>query len=346
LRIGVVFHKNPYAPPAGIDLVRLRAIAGGLIRNGIDTEIVSPVEREGKVAGFIPVRNIERLKEPGRYDLIKTCYHYSMDLIDGYRGPVVSRIVRVVDDRLPERDERFRKDLLRCQDLIRDRSDVLALNNPENRQRWLDLYGNRQRLVLVPTGCPAVIPEPGPDPYKSDLPVVLFLGSLSGVRMVEMINEAATRLRGRAVIHLVGKNKAVMYGCDSSCPLDRTIVDHSERPQNEIWDYIRHAHIGLALATGPHPFDNDVSKVLNYLRGGLPVLSEEPILNNHLVRETGYGTTFKHGDVDDLVDRGLELLKHPPWQLKYSVMSFMAEEHSWEQRVRTYVDLFQDMLNA
>ena len=89
--------------------------------------------------------------------------------------------------------------------------------------------------------------------------------------MVSMLNEAARMLSDLGRIHLVGLNKAHMYGGGKDCVLDPLIRNHGELPEDAIWDYIRHASIGLALATGTHKFDNDLSKIINYLRGGLPV---------------------------------------------------------------------------
>jgi hypothetical protein len=73
MRIGIVFHKNPLAPPTGIDLVRLRAIATGLLSEGIEVEIIAPVEREGRLNKLIPVRTLGALDGSCRYDLVKTC---------------------------------------------------------------------------------------------------------------------------------------------------------------------------------------------------------------------------------------------------------------------------------
>jgi glycosyltransferase involved in cell wall biosynthesis len=346
MKIAVVFHKDPFAPPRGIDLVRLRALTVGLVRRGAEVEIVSPVEREGVIEGIVPVRRPAALEEPGRYDLIKTCYHYSLELIGDYGGPIVSRIVRVVDDRKPERDEPSRERLLRCQEIIRSRSKVLVLNNGENEIRWRRLYGEEPRIVLVPTGCPEEIPALGKNPFVDGERVMLFLGSLASPGMVSMLNRAARRLEGRCRIHLVGKNKTFMYGADGELPVDPLIVDHGELPESEVWNYIGHADIGIALAAGPDPFDNDVSKILNYLRGGLPVLSEEPIINNELVRKTGFGKTFEYGNVDDLTARAEELLANPPLELRESVMRFMARDHSWTRRVDTYMNLFRSILES
>jgi glycosyltransferase involved in cell wall biosynthesis len=346
MHVGIVFHKNPFAAPTGIDLVRLRAISMGLIRRGISAEVVAPVDREGMLEEIIPVRRIETLDEAGRYDLVKTCYHDSILLTERYRGPIVSRIVRVVDSELPERDEPFRKQLLRCQALIRDRASAVALNNKENQERWHSFYGTRLPIALVPTGCPARIPPRGPNPYSADEHVMLFLGSLAAPRMVRMLNQAAQLLRDRVRVHLVGMNKACMYGgAREDCALDPLVVDHGEVSEERVWDYIRYASVGVALAAGPHPFDNDVSKILNYLRGGLPVVSEEPILTNELVQQTGFGKTFSHGDVRDLSARTLELVENPPSKRRAEVMRFMAAEHSWDKRVDTYIDLFRKLLS-
>ena len=346
MRVGIVFHKNPFVPPTGIDLVRLRALATGLVGRGIQAEIVAPVRRAGLIEGIVPVHPLEVLKSPTPYDLLKTCYHDSIELIGTYQGPVVSRIVRVVDERLPERDEPARARLLLCQERIRERASVLVLNNRENMLRWQKLYGPKPRIVLVSTGCPREIPLPRRNPFNGDRPVVLFLGSLAAPRMVRMLNEAARRLRAIADVHLVGLNKAGLYGGDEKCRLDTGIVDHGEVMEQDAWDYIRHAAVGLALATGPLPFDNDVSKILTYLRGGLPVLSEEPILNNELVRQTGLGTTFTYDNVDELAAKAEYLIRDPMPAKRERVMRFMAEEHSWDRRVDTYVDLFNELTGA
>jgi glycosyltransferase involved in cell wall biosynthesis len=341
MRIGILFHKDPLGPPTGIDLVRLRAITGGLIRSGLDTEVVAPVTKEGLIERVIRVHPLAVLDQAGSYDLVKTCYHHSIRLLGRYQGPVVSRIVRVVDRQFPERDEAFREDLLRCQDMIRDRASTLVLNNWENASRWRSLYGATPPITLVPTGCPREIPVSRGTPFETSKRVILFLGSVAAPRMVGMLNTAANRLSEVARVHLVGLNKACMYGGDESCRLDPLIVDHGELPEDQVWDYVRHAAAGLALATGPHAFDNDVSKILTYLRGGLPVLSEEPIVNNNLVIQTGFGRTFRYDDANDLVRAAIDLFQAPLAELREGAMSLLAREHSWDRRVETYVDLFR-----
>ncbi len=344
-RIGILFHKTPFVSPSGIDQVRLRAISSGLAKLGFETEILAPVLTGGALENGIPVRPVSVLSNSGRYHLIKTSYHGSLKYLDSFDGPVVSRIVRVIDEKLPERDEANRSELIHFQEVIRDRSDVVVVNNEENRQRWIDIYGDKTPVELVPTGCPAVIPSPGASPFNGTRRNILFLGSIAAPRMLYLLNEAARRLEHLADIHLIGLNKVCMYGGDDSCALDSRIKDHGEKPEHELWNYIFHADLGLAFATGLHAFDNDVSKIINYLRGGLPVVSESPIINNELVKKTDFGIIFDHGNVDDMVRACERIISGSFKRRQASVMSFMACEHSWERRSQAYARIFDRLLS-
>jgi hypothetical protein len=344
MRIGIVFHKDPFVPPTGIDLIRLRAIAGGLRRTGVDAEIIAPAASEGLLDPDIPVLPLAALADGRKYDLIKTCYHFSIGLIGTYRGPLVARIVRVVDEELPERDASNRQVLLDCQSLIQKRAKALIVNNVENEQRWFQLYGDNITVAKIPNGCPIHLPAVRSNPYGTDSAPVLFLGSLAAPRMVELLNELAWRLRERCRIHFVGSNKAHLYGGIKPHQLNSMIVDHGELPEEEVWDYVRHARMGIAPAAGPHPFDNDISKIYTYLRGGLPVLAEERIANNHLIARTHLGSTFAYGNATDMAAKAVDLLERPPIRCKEFAMALMAREHCWEQRVTVLLDLFHKVL--
>lgn len=342
MRVGIVFHKSPLGPPTGIDLVRLRALSSGLLECGMNVEVLAPVEDGSGRLGDVPVVPLSALRAGARYDVVKTCYHFSIRLIDGYRGPVVARIVRVVDESRPERDACRRSDLLQCQDLILRRASGLVLNNRDNADRWRCLYGVSPPITLIPTGCPAVLPPMRSNPFGLDGKVMLFLGSIAAPRMVGLLNEAARRLRGRCTIHVVGANKARLYGGGEQDRLAPEIVQHGEIPEKETWDFVRYAHIGLALAAGPDVFDNDLSKIYSYLRGGLPVLSEEHVANSSLAIERGIGAVFRHGDPEALASKAVGLLEHPPVHHRASTMEWMAREHSWDRRVQTLAELLTE----
>ncbi|MEQ8222059.1 MAG: hypothetical protein ABRQ37_07165 [Candidatus Eremiobacterota bacterium] len=333
MKTGILFHKNPFKPSAGIDIVRLKAISKGLIEEGIDTEIIAPVEKEGIIDDIIPVKPLSYLSK-NRYEAVKTCYHFSIELIEDYKGPVISRIVRVVDEIFPPRDEKIRDRLLKCQELINKRASLISLNNRENEERWRYFYGDKLPVILTPTGCHEIIPPPERNPYGSDRKILLFIGSICAGRMVKILNEMSERFFSVAEIHYIGRSKLNLY--DGGEELSENIVCHGEMEEDKIWDYIRYASAGIAIATGPCPFDNDMSKIMNYLRGGLPVLSEEPIVNNELIRQLDYGKIFSYNDMDDLVIKGEELLNNPPVDKREHVMTFMAEKHSWKNIAGIY----------
>ncbi|MFH0994216.1 MAG: hypothetical protein V1844_01770 [Pseudomonadota bacterium] len=346
MKVGMVFHKDPLAPPSSIDLIRLRAISSGLIRKGIETEVLAPVNHDGVMEGSIPVRPLHHIVK-GHYDIIKTCYHFSIELIQDYKGPIVSRIVRVVDGRLPERDEKWRERLIRCQERISQRASVIILNNVENKRRWQLFHGQALPVVLVPTGCPLQIPPPRKNPFDEKERTILFLGSIAAPRMITIMNTLVARLEHSARIHVVGLNKAHWYGAGEGGDIHPSIVQHGEVLEEDIWDYIYHADMGLALATGPHAFDNDLSKIYNYLRGGLPVLSEAPVVNNDLIQQTGLGRIFRFDDMADLIANAISLLDNPPTpERRNAVMAFMSTEHSWERRVAVYEHLFKNLTES
>lgn len=123
----------------------------------MQVDILAPVERAARTAGGISVYPLERLRNNADYDILKTCYHFSMELIREFQGLVVSRIVRVVDEKYPERDAKFRERLLRCQQMICARSSAVVVNNEENKQRWRNIYGQTPPVQLIPIGCSSLI---------------------------------------------------------------------------------------------------------------------------------------------------------------------------------------------
>jgi glycosyltransferase involved in cell wall biosynthesis len=344
MRIGVVFHKDPCCSPTGIDLVRLRAVTQELHSLGLDVEIVAPVGREFVLDSGISVRPLSILKVSGYFDLVKTCYHQSIRLVKDFQGPIVSRLVRIVDAQLPERDERNRSELLYCQDMIKERASGLVLNNVFNHRRWTRFYGSKQEIAIVPTGCPTTLPDQGDNPYTENYYPLLFLGSVAAPRILAVLNELASRLSKTCRIHLIGLNKISLYGNSCDSELTELIIDHGEMPEQELWNYIMFARVGLALAPGPHVFENDLSKIYNYLRAGLPVVSEECIVNNDLIGTTGLGRIFEFGNISDLENRIIEVLNTDFEQQRIETKGYMAKEHSWKQRAQVLANLFNRIL--
>lgn len=347
MRVGLAFHHDPARRPPGIDLERLTSLAEGLGALGAEAEVVAPVRRAGWLrgpeGGRIAVRPAGEAGG-GRYHILETCYHPGIDLVPpDFPGPVVCRLVRVVDASRPVRDAVRRDRLLAWQDAVRARATAVVFNNPQNLERWRRLYGWDGPTALTPTGCPERLPPPGPDPYRGEPPPVLFLGSLAAGRMVRLLNRLAEALSGQARVHLVGLNKSGLYG--RATRLSDLVVDHGPHAAPRLWDYVGRAGLGLALAAGPDDFDNDSSKVYSYLRGGLPVLWEEPILQGRLVEELGMGAGFAHGDAEGMAAGARALLARGA-PARAAAMERMAGRESWVRRAETYLRLFERLLDG
>ena len=63
---------------------------------------------------------------------------------------------------------------------------------------------------------------------------------------------------------------------------------------SRVWDYQYFANVGIALAQGK--CTQESSKIYYYLRTALPVVSEAPIPNNHLIKEANLGFIADYED--------------------------------------------------
>jgi glycosyltransferase involved in cell wall biosynthesis len=104
---------------------------------------------------------------------------------------------------------------------------------------------------------------------------------------------------------------------------------------DESWDFQRFARVGIALAEGPAQL-NESSKIYQYLRAGLPVVSEEPIPNNTLLEETGMGLVVPYDDLRTLAD-GIQAVIHSAWPGE-AAGEYLAKNHSWDRRAKKYAD--------
>lgn len=344
MRVGLLFPHDPRARPPGIDLVRLLALGRGLRALGMQADVLAPVARAGRWRG-LPLLPLAALREARAYDLVKTCYHQAVFLAEGYAGPLVARLVRVVDERHPARDARRRAELLRAQEIVAMRAQAVALNNPENLQRWRGLYGEGPPALLAPTGCPARLPALGPDPFGLARPAVVYAGSLASPRQAAMLGRVALALGGRARVHFAGRNKSGLYGHRVALP--PLVIDHGEQPPRRMWDFLRWADAGLVLAVGPQAFDNDSSKALHYLRAGLPLVCEAPVLQGPLAEGLGLGRIRAHSDAAGLAEALAGLLAAPPGPgRRRAAQAHMARQHGWERTVRAYAGLFARLAGA
>jgi hypothetical protein len=112
--------------------------------------------------------------------------------------------------------------------------------------------------------------------------------------------------------------------------LDRKVVTVLGRvPLGQMWDYQYFAHAGIVLAQG-RVQRNESAKIYYYLRTGLPVVSEAPVPNNHVIREAGAGLIAEYGDETLLADAIQEAARRQ-WDREAAIRHIL-DHHTYEHR--------------
>jgi predicted deacetylase/glycosyltransferase involved in cell wall biosynthesis len=322
-----------------MDMIRWVSLGRALRGFGVEVDLVT--DRPDGVGAIADVPVVaSAAADWDAYDLVKVCYQPSLRIVPPHRSTLV-RMCRVVDQVYPTRDDGHREELLRLQEETARRARWVAFNDATNEQRWCERYGYRQATVRTPTGCPDTIPEPGPNPYPPGPPVLLHCGSLTSPRLADAIERLAeaTRRSGLAVrIAHLGRNRLHVYGAAGRV-LDRRVIDLGEVDVDKTWSYIHHASVGIALAPSEHAFESELSKVYYYLRGGLPVVTEDSVANRHLVEQTAHGAIARYDDPASWIAAIEHALRLPAREPR--VMQWMVERHGWARRARTYLDLLR-----
>jgi hypothetical protein len=221
---------------------------------------------------------------------------------------------------------------------------VTVLTEP-SRTLWETTLGRDVPLLLVPTGVDRDIPSPRANPFPArGEKVVVYLGNLylewqRSINLLwqDRLNGLGRRLQARGLrLYFVGPGRT-----DRLDPAAVTAV--GPVPFDAVWDYQYFADVGLALAQGPVQH-NESSKVYHYLRTGLPVVSEAPIPNNHVIEEAECGLIAPYGD-DAALAEMIELAARHPWDRARAVRYVLAR-HTWDHRMEVYRRLFADEFGA
>lgn len=162
--------------------------------------------------------------------------------------------------------------------------------------------------------------------------------------MVDLLNEAARRLEGEVEVRFIGRNKSGLYGRETALsPLVRQL---GEIDEDDLWDHVRRARVGLAFAAGPDPFDNDLAKIWAYLRGGLPILGEERLANAWAFLDPGFGATFRYGDPADLAAKVRLMCAAEADGERGRIAAWAAAKHSWDARAADLLRFFRRVLKS
>jgi glycosyltransferase involved in cell wall biosynthesis len=334
-KLAIVYSTNPARGIQGMDTIRWAAM--GHRFRWLQYKVKLITDRRRGLDRFDRLHLASSRKVNwSEFDVVKTCYQASIDLVEPH-PLIVSRMCRVVDEHLPARDDGRREEMMRQQRKISEMASIVAFNDRVNADRWREIYGDRQQILLTPTGCPENIPAAPENPFPADRKIVLFSGSLTSHRFPQTLNALARRLcaeRSDVEVHFLGRNRLEHYAGDSE-PLDPEFVRvHEPVDEVETWRFVLHASVGLALAPSEHEFESELSKIYYYLRAGLPVVTESSVPNRSVIEECGHGRIAAYDDIDDLTAKTLAALELE--SRCESVMQHMVDVHSWRRRAEIY----------
>jgi glycosyltransferase involved in cell wall biosynthesis len=283
------------------------------------------------------------------YDVVKTFFHLGFEALVAEGGGghpwIVSKLGSVVGRGDTPGVYFFgavRQRLFETQQEIARSSRVVTVLTQQSADLWRHEHGSKSPLLQVPTGVDAAIPALGPSPYVSlgiPGPIVLYAGNLYSRTQQAEVNllwqdrlNRVGRLLRRLGITLVA------IGPGDTDLIDRDAVVHlGEIDADEVWDWQRHARVGLVLAQGAVQH-NESSKIYYYLRTGLPVVCEAPVPNVWLIEKTGHGAIVDYGDVEGVAEAAARLATHPP--APNGVIDYVISRHSWGARAALYEQVF------
>lgn len=312
---------------------------GGRVARVLGVEARRDVVEMGPRLRRVPLERV-RWQE---YDVVKTLFHIGFETLERHGGAdhlrIVSKLGSVVD-----REDRpgiyfygaRRRALFAVQERIAARSRAVTVLTASSRARWEGCFGPRGTMLLVPGAVDAELAAAGADPYAVGRPRCLFAGNVydpvsqpeAHAVLVAKLNEVGRRLAASGI-------RLCFMGPGERRALDRRAVeDLGVVPYARSWPYLQHADVGLVLALGPVPNENESTKIYHYLRAGLPTVCEAGFPNEGLVEEAGLGHVVANGDVAGLADAVVAAVR-AAWDRKRAV-DLVLDRHTWRHRAAVY----------
>lgn len=345
IRIAVVYRKAPLhtLKPHDMSVVRWLRVSEELAAAGFSVDVIvadgEEAARPGPNLRIVPASKANW----DDYHVVKTLFHSGYEALCDYGGDhhpfLIAKLGSVVGDRDGIDGVHFfgaeREALYALQRQLVERARYITILTDESRVLLCDQHGCEDKVLMVPTGVDRHVPPPGQNPYAAlSQPVAVYIGNFYTGKQREVnlfwqqrFNQVGAALAARGIrLCVVGNGDTDRIDADVVSCLGG--IDH-----HRIWDYHYHAAVGLVLAQGPVQH-NESSKLYYYLRSGLPVVSESPVPNNHLLAESGMGYVSDFNDTDMLAELVAKAV-NADWP-RSAAIDHVVRHHTWDLRMDTY----------
>jgi len=277
------------------------------------------------------------------YDVIKTLFNSGFEnLIQSGGGDhpfIISKLGSVVGH--DDNTEgvyffgKIREELFEVQKKIAEKSTYVTVLTAPSRDLWIETFGQKQNLLLVPGAAERYIPEPRVNPYSCfSEPITLYAGHIYDGSQPEInllwkqrLNRLGGLLRKKGI-------RLCFIGTGDTEGLDQKIVTYLGPVEYDgIWDYHYFANAAIVLGQGQVQH-NESTKIYYYIRTGLPVVSESSIPNNHLIGDANLGFIANYGDDHQMIEM-VEAAIYRKWDREQAIR-YILENHTWNRRGRVY----------
>jgi hypothetical protein len=355
IRIATVYRKDFLDDffPSDMSMIRWLRISESLANMGFKVDMIvnakSGLVRTTPNLSYVSFSCVDW----SRYDIIKTLFHMGFDSLQSEGGDdhpfIISKLGSVVGNHDGSEGVHFfdeeRAELFETQKKIDQKSKYITILTESSRRLWEAEFGRKTNILLVPTGVDKAIPVPGKNPYGGlREKIAVYLGNLyvSTQKDINLLWQMKLNRLGK----LLQKKgiKLFLVGPGNVDQLDQSAVTYLGPVDNHrIWDYQYFADVGIALAQGKVQH-NESSKIYYYLRTGLPVVSEAPIPNNHLIKEANLGFIADYED-SQMMTEMIEAAIYKKWH-KEGAVRYILENHTWDKRAQIYDTLIRKEFSA
>lgn len=336
-----------------MDTVRWLKVSEALARQGFSVDMLAGgIKRRKEIScgvNMIPFSDVKF----NEYHIVKTLFHEGFETLmrlKGDRHPfIISKLGSVVAGRKTcgvYFDSVTRRYLFSIQKRISRASRYVSILTEESINLWLTEFGNKQKILQVPTAVDRVIPRRGPNPYaRYKEKIALFAANIYGKDAAGKNAQKDLNIIFQRRLNNIGwllKKKGIrlclVVSGDTELLDNNCVTNFGKIDNSRIWDYQYYAHAGLVLAQGKHQH-NESSKIYYYLRTALPVISESPVPNNDLILDSGCGYIAGFGDDNLIADLTAKAINRK-WD-KPSVVRYILNNHTWDKRIEVYKSIIE-----